>query len=218
MLLVAHRTPTTAFDCAGLAAAGASVFELDVQLVDGRLVVSHFLPVLRRRGWLENDSWRFRWTGRGTPDRSVQDMAGLVPDHCGIALDLKEGEPGRRAELKQRLMVEIRDTDRYRVSSGDPADLAQFRAAGFRTWRTIGGKRDLERVMGEGQLADEAVSVRHRLLSREYVDRLHAVVPTIIAWTVNDVGRARALREMGVDGLTTDNRNVLVRVHLATRT
>ena len=64
MLLVSHRTPRTEAGCEELARAGASVFELDVQLNGDRMVVSHYLPVFRVPGWLENDNFSVRWTSK----------------------------------------------------------------------------------------------------------------------------------------------------------
>src|SRR4051812_21871545 len=56
VLLIAHRTPRTAAACDDLAAAGAQLFECDVQLRGDTVVVSHFLPFLGRPGWLEHDN------------------------------------------------------------------------------------------------------------------------------------------------------------------
>ena len=58
MFLVAHRTPRTAAGCEAFAAAGAGMFECDVQFRGRTVVVSHFLPFLGRRGWLEHDNGR----------------------------------------------------------------------------------------------------------------------------------------------------------------
>ncbi|MGI8701359.1 MAG: glycerophosphodiester phosphodiesterase [Nocardioidaceae bacterium] len=214
MLLVAHRTPETAAGCAALAAAGATCFELDVQVSHERLVVSHFLPVLRRRGWLENDNWRVRRSSSAVGDRSVRDVVQLVPGDRGILLDLKEVEPRRRSELNRLIAAELTDRTRFRVNSRNRDDLAELASAGFRTWRTIGSRRDLDSTMSDGPLPDEAVTVRHRLLTPSTIERLHALVPVVVAWTVNDVSRARWLRNQGVDGLTTDNRTVLVRARI----
>jgi glycerophosphoryl diester phosphodiesterase len=210
MLLVAHRTPPTQSGCVQLAEAGATVFEVDVQLSGEHVVVSHFLPVLRVRGWLENDNWKVRWSGPGAARHpALHEVTARVPADCEILLDPKEQADGRRAELTSRLIAEVADRSRYYVSTRHEGDLARFRRAGFRTWRTVGNPRELGAVLGAGSRADSGVSVRHTLLSDSTVARLHDVVPTVVAWTVNNVHRARQLREMGVDGLTTDRREVM---------
>jgi glycerophosphoryl diester phosphodiesterase len=212
MLLVAHRTPLTSSGCARLAAAGATLFEVDVQLSHGGLVVSHFMPLLGLPGWLEYDNRRLRWTPRARRDPSLHQVAEVVPGDREILLDLKERSAVRRLELTRRIAAELLDRPRYRVSGGTARDLDELRGAGFRTWRTIGSRRDLDVVLAEGPLRDEAVSVRHALLTRSTVERLHSIVPTIVAWTVNDLTRARTLVALGVDGLTTDDSSVMIRV------
>jgi len=209
MLLVAHRPDLTVSGCVDLAAAGARLFELEVRVSHGRLVVSHFLQVLGRRGWLENDNWSFRWSSRSR-DPTVADVVGLVPGGCEILLDLKENEPARRFDLNQKICAELVDRTRYRVSGGNSHDLDQLRAAGFRTWRSIGRRRDLDEVLAAAPGSDEAVSVRQILLDGRSIGLLHAVVPMVVAWTVNDVDRARELQAIGVDGVTTDSVNVMV--------
>lgn len=212
MLLVAHRTPLTPSGCARLAAAGATLFEMDVQLSPGGLVVSHFMPVLGLRGWLEYDNRRLRWTPRAGRDPSLHEVAKVVPDDREILLDLKERSSARRWELTRRIAGELRDRARYRVSGGTASDLDELRGAGFRTWRTIDSRRDLDEVLAQGSLQDEAVSIRHGLLSGSTVERLHGIVPTIVAWTVNDLARARTLAALGVDGLTTDDPRVMIQL------
>jgi glycerophosphoryl diester phosphodiesterase len=95
------------------------------------------------------------------------------------------------------------------VCGGRPPHLERLRAAGFRTWRSAGTRSELRELLNEGPLADDAVSVRHTLLSPEVIARLHQQAPSIIAWTVNDRRRARHLRDLGVDGVTTDRAAVL---------
>jgi glycerophosphoryl diester phosphodiesterase len=210
MLLVAHRTPHTAAGCAELAAAGAGAFELDVQVIGGRLVVSHFVTLAGLPDWVEHDNWRFRVRGRGPRDVDFADMVALVPPECLVLLDPKLPRGADRVRLADALAAAIPDRGRFRVSTADPDDLARYRAAGFRTWRTIGDRGHLREVLAGGALPDEAVSVRHWLLADgAVVARLHERARSVIAWTVNDPARARRLAGWGVDGVTTDSRAVL---------
>jgi glycerophosphoryl diester phosphodiesterase len=202
VLLVAHRTPATRAACERLAADGARVFESDIQIADGeRIVVSHFLPFARV---LQRDNWRVRWHTSAAADPLLTDVAALVPQHCLILLDIKEKRRERTAQLLSALAGALPQRSRYRVCGGRPADLDTVRAAGFATWRTVRNRRELRAVLALDELPDEAVSIRHTLLSADVVAQLHARVPTVVAWTVNSSARARELRELGVDGLTTD--------------
>jgi glycerophosphoryl diester phosphodiesterase len=209
MLLVAHRTPPTAAGCAQLVAAGAGAFELDVQLAGGEVVVSHYLPFLRVRGWLQHDSWRFRWRAGPPHDALLLDAVDRLPADCLVLLDPKDTDALRRAALVDALARTLGPADRFRVSTDRCDDLARYRDAGFRTWRTIKDGRDLHGVVTGAELPDDGVSVRHTLLTAASVDGLRQVTGRVVAWTVNDVVRAEQLAALGVDGITTDRLDVM---------
>jgi glycerophosphoryl diester phosphodiesterase len=208
MLLVAHRTPRSRAACELLAAAGAQLFEADVQVDDrDRVVVSHFLP------WghwgVQRDNWRLRWHTSAAKDPTLDAVVALVPEGCRISLDMKEKTDQRRDRLIRALIASLPDPSRFVVCGGRRPHLERLRAAGFRTWRSAGTRAELRELLGDGALADDAVSVRHSLLTPEVIDRLHRQVPAVVAWTVNDRRRARQLRDFGVDGVTTDRAEVL---------
>lgn len=207
MLLVVHRTPSTRAGCEELAAAGARVFEADVQVDDEHgILVSHYLPFGR---FLHRDNWRIRRHAPAVRDPRLGDVVALVPENCLVLLDLKEQTTERRARLVAALSTALPDRSRYRVCGHHAADLDDLRGAGFRTWRTVRTSRELAALLGAGRLPDDAVSIRHTLLSAAVVDRLHECAPQVVAWTVNDLRRARELQAMGVDGVTTDSNAIV---------
>lgn len=212
MLLVAHRTPASAARCAHLAAAGARVFEVDVQLRGGHVAVSHYLP-LAAAGRLQRDNWRLRWHTRGSRDPALADVDALVPPGCTVLLDVKETAAPRRRELLAALADSLPDRGRYVLCSPLPDDLERARGAGFATWRTVRDRRELAATLAEAattdRLPDAAVTIRHSLLDAPTAGRLADLVDTVVAWTVNDPRRARALRRLGVGGVTTDRAAVL---------
>jgi glycerophosphoryl diester phosphodiesterase len=212
MLLVAHRTPLSAAGCAALAAAGAGAFELDVQLIDGRLVVSHFVTLPRLPRWIEHDNWRFRLRNGRPFDAAFADVVRFVPADCRILLDPKLKQGADRVRLAEALAATVPagERERFVVSTSHPGDLDRYRAAGFPTWRTIGNREHLHAVLAGGRLPDGGLSVRQSLLGdAELVARLRERASPVVAWTVNDARRARQLRDLGVDGLTTDRIAVL---------
>jgi glycerophosphoryl diester phosphodiesterase len=208
MLLVAHRTPASRVRCARLAAAGARVFEVDVQLGSGGIAVSHYLP-FGRGGLVQRDNWRLRWHTSALRDPEVSEVAGVVPPECALLLDIKEKVAARRRELTAAIVETLADRARYIVCGAQPEDLEHVRNVGFATWRTVGGRRELSAVLAEGALADDGISVRHSLLTGVSLDRLHTLTSRVVAWTVNDPARARQLRDLGADGVTTDHSGVL---------
>ncbi len=208
MLLVAHRTPSTRAGCARLAAAGARVFEADVQVdARDRVVVSHYLP-MGRAGLLHRDNWRIRWHRAALRDPTLADVSAVVPDDCLVLLDLKGRARPSRDRLCDVLIDGLPDRERYRVCSAHPGELARLRSAGFRTWRTVGTGPELRAVVAT-ELPDEAITVRHTLLTVDAIAQLHRIVPSVVAWTVNDPRRAARLRAMGADGITTDSERVM---------
>jgi len=208
MLVVAHRTPADRAACDRLFAAGARVFEIDVQVGVRGLVVSHYVPVPALPGW-RRDNWRLRRATRPLPD--FHSRAALVPPDAAILLDLKAVDSAERRALVAAIRNELADRERYRVSTPHAEDLDVLREAGFRTWRTARDRRSLAALLAE-EVPDEAVTVRHSLLDPATVDALHGRGQHVLAWTVNTVRRARRLRAMGVDGVTTDRTGVAAAV------
>jgi len=206
VLLIAHRTPHTAQGASRLAVAGAEVFEFDVQLGRaGEPVVSHYRPLPGLR-LVERDNWRVRpavTRRQRSADPTLATAMAALPEGCTALYDIKEPVPGRRAGLIALL------PPGGLVSSPDAADLALARSAGLRTWLSIGRPARLAATLAAGPRDDQAVTVRHTLLERQTIARLHQLVPQVIAWTVNDVDRALRLRDAGVDGITTDSPDVL---------
>jgi glycerophosphoryl diester phosphodiesterase len=63
-------------------------------------------------------------------------------------------------------------------------------------------QQTLDRLTGE--FGATCINCDHRLLSQEWVEELRSRELNVWAWTVNDVDRARALQDWGVQALTTD--------------
>lgn len=211
---VAHRVPRTASGVPAWAGAGVDRYEADVQLAGdpsrGRVVVSHYLPFLRVHGWLQHDGRRFRWRGGPPFDPTLADVLAFLPAGTRLLLDPKEVDADRRAALTDALagLLPADQRARFVVSTDHERDLRRYRAEGFGTWRTVKDAAALGAVLAGGALPDDGVSVRHTLVDVQVVERLHRVVPLVVAWTVNDPTRARELVALGVDGITTDRPEV----------
>lgn len=223
MLLVAHRTPGDGGLVAGLRAAGADVFELDVAPRRGGLVVSHYVAVPGTGGNLVRDNWRLRTgaaaarLGAAAVEPPLQDALAALPPGAAVLLDLKAADPAGRAQTV-RLVRELDPGPRpVAVSSHHPDDLAALAGRGFAGWLSVGGRRALAAALacapdatpGRGALPSPAVTVRHTLLDAATLARLHERYPAVIAWTVNAPRRAAELARLGVDGITTDRLEVL---------
>jgi glycerophosphoryl diester phosphodiesterase len=207
MLVVAHRAPRSAAACRAIADAGATVFEIDVQIWHGRLVVSHYLPLLGSR--LRHDGWRLAVGWRQRREPPLAQAADLVPADGTILLDLKETQAGRREALVAAIIDTLPNSSRYIACSPFADDLDALHAKGFSTWRTVDDEAQLQSALAAGDVADDVVTADHRLLSAAVIARLHAHLTTVVAWTINDVERVISLRECGLDGVTTDSLAVM---------
>lgn len=210
---IAHRLPGDAAGCAALAAAGAAGFECDIQLRRGEVVVSHYLPFLQLPNWLEHDGRRFRWGGGRRIDPTLAEAMARVPADAFVSLDPKELRAPRRRALTAAVVRAVRagelDVSRAVVTTHEDDDLADYRAAGVPTWRTAASPAALRRLLDSEPRADAGAAVRHDLLDDATVASLRGLVDVVVAWTVNDVARARTLLTTGVDGVTTDRDAVL---------
>ncbi len=209
MLAIAHRTPATAERCAALGAAGATVFEIDVQTVGADLVVSHYLPVHPLLPRVRRDRVRFTVRRRGRLEPELAATIEALPAGAEILLDLKVDTGAAAHALVERLAASGPDSTRCYASTKGWATLPALAAAGYRTWRTIGDAAALTAALAMPALPDDAVTVKHTLLTADVVAQLRERGPRVMTWTVNDLARARQVIELGVDGVTTDSADVL---------
>lgn len=217
MLLVAHRTPRTPQGCLELAELGAGLFEVDVQVRPGgdTVYVSHYLGVGPLGHRLQHDNARFR-LGYGPPhDATLADTLARIPAHCDVLLDPKPPDAPTQRRLAAALADQLPDCRRFVVSTDRDLELQAYADAGFRTWRTIKDRAALRSALHGPPSGQTGVSVRHSVLDGRAVDALHQRFATVVAWTVNDPRRARQLRDLGVDGITTDRRDVLAAMRVS---
>ena len=209
MLAIAHRTPATRERCAALGAAGATVFEIDIQIIGAELAVSHYLPVHPRLPRLRRDRGRFTVRRRGRLEPALAAAVEALPAGAEILLDLKADTGPAAHALVERVIAGGPDPARCYASTKGWATLPALAGAGYRTWRTIADPAALRAALALPELPDHAVTVRHTLLTPEVMTALRERVPRVMTWTVNDVSRARQVMALGVDGVTTDSLDVL---------
>lgn len=209
---MAHRTPSTAEGAARLAAAGADHFELDVRLVGGDVLVTHLLPLHPRVPLLHHDRWRFRLGPRDPLAPTLAAARAVVPPGACVVLDLKDDRGPASLALARRLCADVEDRSGIVVASKDWTALTLLAGEGFRVWRTVDDDRRLRALLRHGAGDAHAVTIRKRyLLHAATAGELTGVAPagSYVAWTVNDPAQARALLNLGVGGLTTDDPAVL---------
>ncbi len=208
MLAIAHSTPADPDARRRLAQAGASVFELDVRLVGGRLVSTHTVRMLWRSERLRRQGWRLRLGPPHSVDVHALELAAQLPASCRVLLDCKDDSGQSAGRLAAAITAQVPDPSRFVVSSHHWESLRPLAAAGFEIWASVGGSRSLAALRAHPVRCD-AVTVRHTLLKVRRVERLLAAYPRVLAWTVNSVPRVEQLAVMGVGGITSDRAEVL---------
>lgn len=144
---------------------------------------------------------------RGDHYGLVEMMEAAAETEAGIFLDIKNGG-ARAAELLRRVIDDV---------DGPPPRIV----ASSQQWKAlraiaevcpevdsyysidVAAKLDLFLSVSERDERPRGVSCRHTLLTMHVVERLHARGLQVVAWTVDDLERARVLAGWGVDGLTT---------------
>lgn len=213
-LAVAHRTPDDPAAIAALAQAGADVFEVDVRLLRGALMVTHFQPFVRRVPLLQHDNWRLRLGHPVAP--SFADVIAHVPDGCEVMVDLKDDRGPVAVALAECLAAQAGDPARLHASSKHWGSLEVLADRGWRTWRTADTPARLAELHVVGLESAWAATVRHTLLRPPGVaERLVERCGRVVAWTVNDPVVADGLLGRGVLGITTDAPSVHRLVSLA---
>lgn len=209
MLAIAHRAPGTAQGCLRLAELGVRVFEIDLQVLGGEVVVSHYLPVHPRLPLVRRDRRSLTIRPRLPREIGLAAAVAAVPDEVELLLDLKNDHGARAAELAGLVAESGVDPARCHISTKGWQVLPMLRERGFRTWRSVGDAGALAAIRAGLPLPDHAVTVRHSLLTAAVVAELRAAGVQVMAWTVNDLPRARVLAGYGVDGITSDLPQVL---------
>jgi hypothetical protein len=209
VIIVAHKGASSPENVDRLVRAGATAIELDVHDGPAGVRVTHFAPVWAVPGWLERDHRSFRLARDRGGDPLLSDLLGWLPPGLDVMLDLKEKLPARRARLNTGLAA-LPSKAKLSVSTSHGRDLSHFEQAGFGTWRTLSTGWALRRYLAASEPSGEALSVSHQLLTAAVVRRLTVDRgATVLAWTVNDPGRAQQLRTWGVQGITTDSATVM---------
>jgi glycerophosphoryl diester phosphodiesterase len=220
-LLIGHRglgtvAPENTLEAIEEAArVGAGGVEIDVRPCrDGELVVFHDRDLKRMTGQperVESLDWselkRVDLGGATIP--RLADVVSLCERlDLFLNIELKRDVPSRRQLVRSvaHYVRRLGPEPVIALSSFDPAMLAQLRRDAPGVPRAVlyaSRHRWVRRLAAP--LAAVAVHPDHRLVRALDVRRAHAAGRRVMCWTVNDVGDAKRLLALGVDGVMTDD-------------
>ena len=186
--------------------------EADVRLHRGRLEIRHLksagpLPLL----W---DRWEL--TRYRRPWFELDALLEATDAATELMLDLK----GARLTLADRVAERLRPylaVRRFTICARRWALLEPFADLPVRRIRSVGSRRQLERLL-DGHKDDGAGVVVHaRLLDAAVVAELRTIAAVVLSWPVNTPERARELLSLGVHGLISDRVEAITPVVAAVR-
>lgn len=185
---------------------GADILEADVWPRLGKLEIRHVksigpLPIYWEKWYIDSIGGRHV---------RLAELVAALPSEARLFYDLK----GWHLRLGSRVVEAVTDAagDRPIMLCGrNWRQLEPVRhLPNVHIFYSVGEKEELARVwpMLAGQ-DHPAISIHYRLLTGDVIARLQDLGATIIAWTVNDPAIAHTLFDQGVDGFTSDNRQLL---------
>ncbi|MEJ7900555.1 MAG: glycerophosphodiester phosphodiesterase [Thermomicrobiales bacterium] len=188
---------------------GADMLETDVWPRLGQLEIRHLktigpLPIYWEKWYIDSIGGR---------QVQLDELVRALPPETRLFLDLKGPNPCLGHRVVEAIAKIQNDRDIILCGRNwrqlDPIE----RLPNVHVFYSVGDEKQLDRVWQklQGQ-AHPAVSIHYRLLTEETIARLHDLHTTIIAWTVNDPAIARSLFELGVDGFTSDNQEMLAAI------
>lgn len=201
--IIAHGGGNTAERAHDYLNQRADFLEVDLWLRAGRFEARHE----RRMRWLPVlfEKWYLRRAPR--EHFGLDELLAETAEHdANIFLDLKNGGAEAAAVLHRVLARAARP----RVVAASSQQWRALRAVhellpDVEAFYSIDvrAKLDLFLSVNDRDARPRGVSCRHTLLSEQTVAALHARGLLVVAWTVDDIERARELVAWGVDGITT---------------
>jgi glycerophosphoryl diester phosphodiesterase len=204
---IAHRGGNDLARLDEVEALGVDLIEADVHLHRGRLEVRHLktagpLPLL----W---DRWRL--ANPFAPRLLLEQLLDRSGSRVQLMLDLKGRDgrlPGRVAEVTSHYLGRGPLT----VCSRNWRHLGPFeRIPNVRVVYSIGSRRQLRLFLRDvaPAVGVAGISIRGRLLTSTVARDLRARTPILMAWDVRDQQRMATLRAWGVNGLISDDHDLL---------
>jgi glycerophosphoryl diester phosphodiesterase len=205
---IAHRAGNNLHDLEEALEAGIDAIECDFWHARGRLALRHErklpgLPVIF-------DKWYFRF---GVGELPLRSLLREINFRAELFLDIKSRTP-RAADAVLDLYHDNASMMPHTLVCSRQWNLLDRIAAAdtdMELFYSIGARREIDALIrGMSRMHKPAgTSIRHTLLSADVVARLHAEGLQVFAWTVNTRHRVEELLTWGVDGLISDDVEVL---------
>ena len=180
--------------------AGAQGIELDVHLTSDGGAVVHHDPILRDGSKTPIANLSLAAVQRRASSPSLDEVLQLVDGRCRVYIEIKAS----RAVDAVVALIQKR-LDWCAVHSFDHRSVLRTRALNSRIQTGILLVSYLVDVAGALRAAEASdVWQNAEFVDRDLVEQVHDAGGRVVAWTVNDIARARDLAHLGVDAICTD--------------
>lgn len=202
----AHRAGNSRQAAIRAIEAGADLLETDIWLHKGQLELRHKrtlgpIPILWEK-WAIEPGWKPRYL--------LRDLLQDVPGHVMIFLDFKGEEQG----LGPAVLEELHRYAPDRVVATCGRNYPQLQviddAPNIITFYSVGEEEEWP-VAQEliRRSTTPALSIAANLATQERIDWMTTLGGPVVCWDVQRPEEMERLRAMGVDGFTTDSRDVI---------
>lgn len=207
-LTIAHRAGNTVEEARHAIALGCDLIETDIWLRNGVLDLRHMhrlgpLPILWER-------WKI---GLDLHPLALTDLLSAIDADSLLFLDLKGTDP----RLGQAIVRELRQDAPGRRVALCGREYPQLDAVvdepEVTVFYSVGDEKEFAEAWPRLEHMEwPAISLHRKLATPEVLDRLNSMNATVVCWDVSTIEQARGLHEMGVDGFTSDNFEMLERI------
>jgi glycerophosphoryl diester phosphodiesterase len=205
-LVIAHRSGNELPAANDAYRAGADMIETDIWRFRNRLELRHVktmgpIPLL----W---DRWELHpgWGHRFQLDHLLQGL----PIEARLFLDLKGIDP--RLPIQTIEYIRREQPERQIILCGRTwaqLDLVE-EEEDVTVFFSVGSDEELAAIWSRlDRMEEPAISIHKRYLNEETVKRFKDRGTTIVTWAVDTFAEAKRLHELGVDGFTTDNQEMV---------
>ena len=207
-LTIAHRAGNSVQEAQHAIALGCDLIETDIWLHNGKLDLRHMhrlgpLPIYWER-------WRI---SIGLPRLGFNDLLGAIDEDSLLFLDMKGDDPRLGPAIVNELRQHAPGRRVALCGRSYPQLDAVLDEPEVTIFYSVGEQKEFAAAWPRlEQMEWPAISIHRKLISSEVMDRLNAMNATVICWNVNTTEQARMLHEMGVDGFTSDNLELLQRL------
>jgi glycerophosphoryl diester phosphodiesterase len=180
--------------------AGAQGIELDVHLTSDGFAVVHHDPILHDGSKTPIAGLKLAAVQRRASAPSLEEVLQLVDGRCRVYIEIKASRA-----VEAAVAVIAKRLDWCAVHSFDHRSVLRARSLndGIQTGiLLVSYLVDVGAAMRAARATDVWQNVE--FVDGDLVEHVHSAGGRVVAWTVNDVMRARALAKLGVDAICTD--------------